>query len=241
MAEPAVHSFAAEPLVGGFTPLTTVDFPGKLSAVLYCQGCPWRCVYCHNSHLISRSGADEVPWDDVVEFLKRRRGLLDAVVFSGGEPTLQADLGSALREVKAMGFLAGLHTGGPYPRRLARLLGDLDWVGLDVKAPPALYARITGVPGSGERAWESARVLAESTVEHEFRTTVDPRHLDEVAVLAIGRRLSRLGARRYVLQEMRTANLALPEPVPAGRSAEIFATCEAPLSALFPDFAIRRA
>ncbi|MBI2095985.1 MAG: anaerobic ribonucleoside-triphosphate reductase activating protein [Candidatus Omnitrophica bacterium] len=110
----------AEPvLCGGLTALTTIDFPDRLSAVIFCQGCPWRCPYCQNPGLISSTGAGRLSWAEVVAFLERRRGLLEAVVFSGGEPTLQAGLATAAAEVKAMGFLVGLHTAGPYPRRLA--------------------------------------------------------------------------------------------------------------------------
>ncbi|HEX7972614.1 MAG TPA: anaerobic ribonucleoside-triphosphate reductase activating protein, partial [Thiobacillus sp.] len=138
--------------VGGLTPLSTTDWPGQLAAVVFCQGCPWRCGYCHNPDLIPARGANEIPWDDVLAFLHRRQGLLDGVVFSGGEPTLQAALPDAMREVRALGFRIGLHTGGAYPQRLAAVLPLVDWVGFDVKAPFADYARITGAAGSGARA-----------------------------------------------------------------------------------------
>ena len=94
-ARPAVES--GKPLrLGGLTPLTTIDFPGRLAAVLYCQGCPWRCTYCHNTELLDAATPPALPWPDALAFLHRRRGLLDGVVFSGGEPTLQAALADAL-------------------------------------------------------------------------------------------------------------------------------------------------
>ncbi|PKO61543.1 MAG: anaerobic ribonucleoside-triphosphate reductase activating protein, partial [Betaproteobacteria bacterium HGW-Betaproteobacteria-17] len=138
--------------VGGLTPLSTTDWPGMLAAVVFCQGCPWRCGYCHNPDLIPARGDHEIPWEDVLAFLRRRRGLLDGVVFSGGEPTAQAGLLDAMREVRELGFKIGLHTGGMYPQRLAAVLPLVDWVGLDVKAPFADYPRVTSVTGSGERA-----------------------------------------------------------------------------------------
>lgn len=101
--------------IGGLTPLTTIDFPGRLAAVVFCQGCPWRCGYCQNAHLIPPSAEKRVPWADVLAFLERRRGLLEGVVFSGGEPTLQAGLPEALRQVRDLGFATGLHTAGPSP------------------------------------------------------------------------------------------------------------------------------
>ena len=130
--------------VAGMTPLTTIDFPGRLAAVLFLQGCPWRCSYCHNPELLPARGAGGLDWDAVQDFLGRRRGLLDGVVFSGGEPTSQARLPDAIARVKAIGFQVGLHTGGMYPARLQRLLPLLDWVGLDIKGPAAHHDAITG-------------------------------------------------------------------------------------------------
>ena len=122
-------------LIGGLLPFTTIDYPGCLAAVLFCQGCPWRCRYCHNRHLLPQKGGSALPWQDVLALLERRQGLLDALVFSGGEATLQAALPEAMRRVRAMGFKVGLHTAGPYPERLRECLPLLDWVGMDLKAP----------------------------------------------------------------------------------------------------------
>ena len=88
--------------IGGLTPLTTIDYPGELAAVVFCQGCPWRCPYCHNPHLQPGTGSSSIAWPEVLGFLERRRGLLDAVVFSGGEPTLHKDLSLALASVRAI-------------------------------------------------------------------------------------------------------------------------------------------
>ena len=172
--------------VGGLLPLTTVDFPGRLAAVVFCQGCPWHCRYCHNGHLLGARSPDEIPWEQVTGLLERRRGFLDAVVFSGGEPTAQGALPAAIAEVRALGYRVGLHTGGAYPRRLRALLGQLDWVGLDIKAPESDYPGVTGVAGSGRRAWESLEILADGGVPFEIRTTwcpgiQSPRSLDRLA------------------------------------------------------------
>ena len=123
--------------VGGFVPFTSTDYPGALAAVVFCQGCPWRCGYCHNPHLVPARGEGERGFDGILEWLENRRGLLDAVVFSGGEPTAQAALDEAMDAVRARGFKIGLHTGGAYPRRLAALFRHVDWIGFDVKAPIA--------------------------------------------------------------------------------------------------------
>ena len=156
--------------IGGLTPLSASDYPDRLAAVVFCQGCAWRCHYCHNPHLLPRCGTSELPWPNVVSFLERRRGLLDAVVFSGGEPTLQAALPAAMREVKAMGYLVGLHTAGIAPRRLAQVLPLVDWVGMDLKASWEAHSRVTGVPGSASPARRSRDLILASGVACEFHT-----------------------------------------------------------------------
>ena len=181
--------------------MTTLDYPGELSTVVFCQGCPWRCRYCHNSELIPRRGKAMIPWSEFIEFLQQRRGLLDAVVFSGGEPTLQRALPSAIQQVKTMGYKTGLHTAGPYPERLKDILPYLDWVGLDIKAMEENYAEVTGVKDSGKKAWESAKILIESGVAHEIRTTVHPVLTSSTEQQAITDRLRQLGTDRHRLQD----------------------------------------
>lgn len=189
--------------VGGLVPMSAADFPGQLAAVVFLQGCPWRCRYCHNPHLIPATAPTGMGWNEIRVFLARRRKQLDAVVFTGGEPAFQRDLPKAMAETKGMGFKTGLHTGGGYPSRLEALLPHCDWVGMDIKAPFGRYERITGVPGSGEKALESARRLVESGVDYEFRTTVHPRLLGGNELLEMAQELAGLGAKNYVLQEFR--------------------------------------
>jgi pyruvate formate lyase activating enzyme len=188
--------------IGGFVPFTTIDYPGCLAAVIFCQGCPWRCRYCHNPHLLPARGANEIAWSQIARRLQERRGLLDAVVFSGGEPTLQAALPDAMRAVKAMGFRVGLHTAGIYPKRLAEVLPLVDWVGMDIKAPFEDYDALTHTPGSARRARESLELVLASGVAHELRTTADSRLTDE-KLEQLARELVRLGATRHVLQRCR--------------------------------------
>ena len=188
-------------VVGGFTPLTTIDYPGELSAVVFLQGCPWRCGYCQNNDLIACRTQSSIPWQNVIDFLDKRRRLLDAVVFSGGEPTLHANLAEAIQQVSAMGFKVGLHTAGIYPNRLQKILPLVDWVGMDIKSAKAEYESITGVRGSGERAWKSANLLLGSGVAHEFRTTVHPDMLSKEQLVSLVDELSATGAEDYVIQE----------------------------------------
>ncbi len=198
--------------VGGFVPFTTVDYPGKLSAVVFCQGCPWRCGYCHNAHLQPFS-AGAIPWEDVCAQLARRRGFLDAVVFSGGEPAAQAGLPDAMAQVRALGFLVGLHTAGMHPGRLAVVLPLADWVGFDVKAPfDERYDRLTGRPGSAEVVSESLRLLLASGVDHQIRTTLDDTFLDEPAREDLARHLRDLGGKSTVWQTCRRVSSFAKNP-----------------------------
>lgn len=189
--------------IAGLTALSTCDWPGKLVATVFLQGCPWRCTYCHNPAILDPTAPGQVPWPAVLDLLTRRRGLLDGLVFSGGEPTRQPGLAEAMREVRELGFGVGLHTGGAYPTRLAELLPLVDWVGLDIKALPDDYHRITGVAASGARAFASLGLLVASGVDHEIRITVDPTVHTGAHVERLVERLRGAGVQAIVLQEVR--------------------------------------
>jgi pyruvate formate lyase activating enzyme len=209
--------------VGGLVPLTTIDYPGELAAVVFCQGCAWRCRYCQNIDLLDPKADTPITWAEIIDFLERRRGLLDAVVFSGGEPTLQSALPDAMREVRALGFKVGLHTAGPYPRRLASLLPLLDWVALDIKALPQGYPEVTGVAGSGQGPWKSLRLIQGAGVPLEVRTTLmpnwTPKDLETLAAA-----LARAGVRRYAIQACQIQHALEPDlPRPTLRIQELAA------------------
>ncbi len=207
---PTASAIAAAPLlrVGGFVPFTSTDYPNALSAVVFCQGCPWRCGYCHNPHLIAARGDDECEFGRILTWLASRRGLLDAVVFSGGEPTAQPELSAALDAVRKLGFRVGLHTSGAYPRRLAQVLPKLDWIGVDVKASVAHYETVTGVPESGSCAFESLDLVRNAGISYEVRTTVHPLLTPPDAMERIARELAVCGVVRWVLQPFRPAGCA---------------------------------
>jgi len=187
--------------VAGFTPFTTIDYPGRLSAVVFCQGCPWRCPYCHNAAFRSFSAVGEIPWTEVVRKLWGRRGWIEAVVFSGGEPTAHPGLGAAMEEVREMGFDIGLHTAGVYPEAFRKVVGKADWVGFDVKAPfGPLYDRIAGTSGAAQRAFESFQILLASGKPYQLRTTVDPRFMTSEDVREINAEVGDCGAAPVTVQ-----------------------------------------
>lgn len=177
--------------VGGLTPLSTADWPGMLAAVVFCRGCAWNCPYCHNAGLRPFAPAPDAPqgdkrdWPQTLTWLETRRGLLDAVVFSGGEPLLQPDLSRAMTDARGLGFAIGLHTSAMRPEALAGVLPLCDWVGLDVKAPRAAYGRVTGVSGSAEAAWRGLNMLRQARADFELRTTWHPDVLSRAELLTL--------------------------------------------------------
>lgn len=189
-------------LVGGIVSLTTVDYPEHLSAVVFLQGCPWRCVYCHNPHLQTISQEEALPWEDVLNLLEIRRGFLEAVVFSGGEPLFQEALFPAIVDVRKLGFKVGLHTAGAYPDRFAKIISFLDWVGFDIKHSFKDYNLITNVQKSGEKAKESLEVLLSSNVDYEVRITMHE-SIEKDSVVDVLKELCRMGVRKVVLQKCR--------------------------------------
>ncbi len=196
--------------IGGLVPFSTVDFPGRLSAVVFCQGCPWRCRYCHNPHLQPFSGPGP-GWPEVLGFLATRQGFLDAVVFSGGEPTAQPQLRAAMQSVRNLGFRIGLHTAGIFPRRLRSALPLTDWVGLDIKAPfDGRYDTITQAAGTARLAKEALLAVRDSGVEYEIRTTWHPLLLDPPAKQDIERAIAECGARPTRWQTFRPDGCADP-------------------------------
>lgn len=173
--------------VGALRRLSLVDYPGRPSAVIFTQGCPWRCVYCHNAFLLPReSSRPLVPWDDVRTFLEGRRGLLQGVVFCGGEPTLQEDLAERAAEVQSFGFAVKLDTNGSDPKRLAETIPFLSYVAMDLKAPfGEAYDRVCGVPVDQEAVKQSLELLRGSKVPYHLRTTIQKGFLSESEITAI--------------------------------------------------------
>ena len=159
--------------IGGLEPCSLSDFPGTVAAVIFTQGCNFRCPYCHNRELIPASGG--APPHEALRFIASRRGRLQGVVVSGGEPTLQPGLPRMLDALKGLGFRLKLDTNGSNPHLLQGLIssGMVDFVAMDVKAPPGRYRRVAGSDLHEEAVWRSMDIIASSGVPHLFRTTWD--------------------------------------------------------------------
>lgn len=193
--------------IGGLTPLTTIDYPHHLSCVVYCQGCSWRCRYCHNPDLLVTNKASTHDWENVLKFLKRRTGLLEAVVFSGGEPLTQKHLLTSMLQVKELGFKIGLHTAGSLPKRLAQVLPYVDWVGFDVKDLSTRVDAITQVKDSGTNNWKSLKLLLSSAVDYQCRTTVHWQLIGAKRLTELTENLKQLGVKDYTVQLCRTQKM----------------------------------
>ncbi len=247
--KPGVCAFtgkeASDIRIAAVTPFTTIDYPGLLSAVAFVQGCPWRCPYCQNDWMQPREfaeGTEPVSWDAFCALLKKRAGLLDAVVFSGGEPCIDPALPAAMAYVRNLGMKVGLHTSGAYPRRLKEVIDLVSWVGLDVKGPPedaAVFDRAAGRPGAHQAFLESFEIVRQSGVAYEARTTAHPDLLTPEAILAIAQFLASHECKTYALQIYRKA---------PGMKASLSSVgadypgdeLEKTLAGLFPSFTLRR-
>ncbi len=188
----------------GLVPFTTIDFPNRLAAVIFFQGCPLRCPFCHNPNLQPFHTQNTADWEEIVSFLKSRQKQLDGVVFSGGEPLMQPDLKKGMQTVRDLGFQIAIHTSGVFPDKLADVLPLIDWVGLDIKAPWEKYALLTGRTDVMESVKKSLRLVVQSQTAYEVRTTLDPRHLTIEDVYCLADELMAERVQTYTLQKYRT-------------------------------------
>jgi len=189
--------------IAGIVRQSLVDYPGKIAAAVFTQGCNMNCVFCHNRCLVGQCGKD--PYreeDELFSFLKRREKFLDGVVVSGGEPTLQPDLESFIEKVKDMGFLVKLDTNGTRPEVIKKLFDKklVDYVAMDVKAPMKKYSEICRSEINEQDLLDSMALIRESGVDYEFRTTFCPQ-LNDSDIREIGEMIA--GAKKYVLQQYR--------------------------------------
>lgn len=197
--------------LAGLTPCSFVDYPDRLAAVAFTSGCNMKCFYCHNAQLTAPA-APRVETSALFDLLERRRGMLDALVITGGEPTLQDDLPDFCRRVKEMGYLVKLDTNGTNPDVLGQLIARrwVDYVAMDVKAPQQRYRRIARTDVSTDAVDESILQLLTGRVDYEFRTTFAP-PLRSSDICRIASWIA--GARRYVLQQYKPRLAHGPAPL----------------------------
>jgi pyruvate formate lyase activating enzyme len=188
--------------IGGLQRVSLIDYPGLISAVVFLQGCNFKCGYCHNPELVDPSLFRTcIRENDVMEFLETRKGKLDAVSITGGEPTIKERLPSFIKHIKKMGYAVKIDTNGARPHVVKSLLDEklLDFIAMDVKAPPEKYKNIANAQVHPESIRESIQLILKAGIPYEFRTTIVESQLDEDDILKIADMIS--GANKYVLQK----------------------------------------
>ena len=187
--------------IHGLQKMTLLDFPGRVACTVFLGGCDYRCPFCHNYELADGSAKPVMDDGALLAFLEKRRGLLDGVAITGGEPTLHPSLPELMGRVRELGFAVKLDTNGAHPERLAAILeaGLADYVAMDIKNSPEKYARTAGLERVDlEPVRESVRLLMAGETDYEFRTTVVDELHEAADFEAIGAWIA--GARRYFLQ-----------------------------------------
>ncbi len=189
--------------IGGLVSFTTIDYPGKLAAVLFLVGCPLRCAYCSNPHLLN-VGEGEYDAGKIFQWLKTRVGKLEAVVFSGGEALMQGDaLIDYMRRVRELGFAIGLHTNGFYPDTLRRAADVVDWIGLDYKATREKYGTLVGQNIAHAHMIRSLDIWQSTGKDYEVRITCDPRFVSKLDLMEImhdlhNRNVPKVAIQKYI-------------------------------------------
>ncbi len=197
-------------LIGGFQKLSLIDYPGKVAAVVFTQGCNFRCPFCHNRELVIPSEFKPlIPEEEVTSFLAQRKDKLQGVVVTGGEPTIQPDLFPFLQKIKELGYAVKLDTNASHPEVIERLLAAqlVDFFAVDIKAPLEKYPELAGVAVDPQRVRRGIELVLHSGVDHMFRTTIvkplfSSQDFEQIAALI-------KGARQYVLQEFVTRKTVL--------------------------------
>ena len=191
--------------IGGMQKISMVDYPGHLCCTVFLSGCNLRCSFCHNPSLVGCCDKSaEIPTDEVIEFLEKRKGLLDAVCITGGEPTLNPKLERFIETIRNMGYKVKLDTNGTQPGVIKRLLDKamIDYIAVDIKATDEKYSAITGCNVRIEDINETIELVMNSGVDYEFRTTFMP-DLDARDIQEIAQKIA--GSKKYVVQQFRNS------------------------------------
>jgi pyruvate formate lyase activating enzyme len=188
--------------IGGLQKVSLIDYPGLICATIFLQGCNFKCSYCHNPELVDpRLFQPCIKENEVLDFLNTRKGKLDALTITGGEPTIHDDLALFIKQIKKMKFAVKLDTNGSQPQVIKTLLDEklLDFIAMDIKAPLEKYKSVVKVPVNSDLIKESIKLILKAKIPHEFRTTVVEFQLEEKDIQQIAKLIS--GAKSYVLQK----------------------------------------
>ncbi|MFH0840933.1 MAG: anaerobic ribonucleoside-triphosphate reductase activating protein [bacterium] len=197
-------------LIGGLEKLSLIDYPDHLAAIIFTQGCNFRCQFCYNPMLVLPNSKNKlqkdhlIPEKDLFAFLRDRVKKLDGVVITGGEPTLHQDLPEFIKKIRSLGYLIKLDTNGTNPDMVTKLIKDqlIDYIAMDLKAPRNKYEEVVGVPIDFSKIAKSVKIIKASKLPHEFRTTVAPNLLNQSDIIAMAEFLA--GDSKWYLQEFQS-------------------------------------
>ncbi len=189
--------------IGGLQETSLMDYPDKISAIIWTVGCNFRCPFCYNIDLVTGK-AESKKEQEIFDFLEKRKGMLEALTITGGEPFLQKDLKEFVKKVKDMDYLIKIDTNGTFPDKLKDMLDEklIDYVDMDVKAPKDKYNKLAGVKTDIKKIEETIDIIKNSNVKYEFKTTFIPDLLDKEDIIKIGKWLK--GADKYFLQQFKS-------------------------------------
>lgn len=217
--------------ITGIQKLTLLDYPGAVACTLFTGGCNFRCPFCHNALLVDPKRVmeeGELPLDDVMDFLKKRRGVLDGVAITGGEPLLHSDMPEFLRQIKELGYRIKLDTNGSNPELLRKILDEklVDRVAMDIKNSPELYAKTAGRDDVDIKAIEKSKdMLLQGDTEYEFRTTVVKGLHTKESLIEAAQWIK--GAKEYYLQQFKdSGDLLKGEGLSEFNEAEMLELCD---------------
>ena len=188
-------------IIKGLQKTTLLDFPGKVACTVFTGGCNFRCPFCHNASLVLRpNDTGEIDVEEFFEFLRKRKGILDGVCITGGEPLLQKDIVPFLERIHSMGFAIKIDTNGSFPQKLSEIIdkGLVDHIAMDIKNAPEKYALTAGTKALPDGVTQSIHLIMNSGVSYEFRTTVVKGLHDEKDIESIAKLIH--GAEKYYLQ-----------------------------------------
>ena len=197
--------------IGAIEKFTLIDFPGTIACVIYTIGCNFRCPYCHNPELVDETVGQELTEEDVFTFLKTRKGKLDGVVITGGEPTMHSDLVSVIGQIKKMGFKVKLDSNGTNPEVLKKVISEelVDCIAMDIKSPLRSYNQTVSAAVDIDSIKKSIDLLINSSIDYEFRTTLIKCLVEPEDVVEIGKEIQ--GAKRYYLQKFIPTKILNPQ------------------------------
>lgn len=190
-------------IISGFQKLTLLDFPGHTACTLFTHGCNMRCPFCHNSALVSGQAPEIHTQEEILSFLKKRQGLLDGVAITGGEPLLHKDIAEFIKKIKALGFSVKLDTNGSIPERLEELIsgGLVDYIAMDIKNCKEKYSLSAGTEIDIKDIERSVELIKNSSLPHEFRTTVTRELHTEEDIISVAKWLGK--EEKYFLQQFK--------------------------------------